>query len=126
MDGYEKSLLENVGRGDLADVNEGQMEQFFSDPATVQQLLDFLKLVQGRTGDVYSRSNAWRFSLELTELYPLRYLYHEGDVVYINLGVNCLVIGKNLQDAIKLSLKNTAEVFLLKNLRINIIFRYML
>ena len=83
LDGYEKSLLENVGRGDLADVNEGQMEQLFSEPATVQQLLDFLKLVQGRTGDVYSRSNAWRFSQELTELYPLRYLYHEGDVVYI-------------------------------------------
>ena len=82
-DGYEKSLLGNVGRGDLANVTEGQMEQFFSDPATVQQLLDFLKLVQDKTGDVYSRSNAWRFSQELTELYPLRYLYHEGDVVYI-------------------------------------------
>ncbi len=83
LDGYEKSLLENVGRGDLADVTEGQMEQLFSEPATVQQLLDFLKLVQGKTGDVYSRSNAWRFSQELTELYPLRHLYHEGDVVFI-------------------------------------------
>ncbi len=83
LDGYEKSLLDNVGRGDLADVSEGQMEQLFFEPATVQQLLDFLKLVQGKTGDVYSRSNAWRFSQELTELYPLRYLYHEGDVVYI-------------------------------------------
>lgn len=83
LDGYEKSLLGNVGRGDLADVTEGQMEQLFAEPATVQQLLDFLKLVQGKTGDVYSRSNAWRFSQELTELYPLRYLYHEGDVVYI-------------------------------------------
>ncbi|EOS49010.1 hypothetical protein C810_00111 [Lachnospiraceae bacterium A2] len=83
LDGYEKALLENVGRGDLADVTEGQMEQFFSDPATVQQLLDFLKLVQGQTTSVYSRSNAWRFSQELTELYPLRYVYHEGDEVYI-------------------------------------------
>ena len=83
LDGYEKSLLGNVGRGDLADVGEGQMEQLFSEPATVQQLLDFLKLVQGKTSDVYSRSNAWRFSQELTELYPLRYLYREGDVVYI-------------------------------------------
>ena len=83
LDGYEKALLENVGRGDLADVTEGQMEQYFSDPATVQQLLDFLKLVQGQTTSVYSRSNAWRFSQELTELYPLRYVYHEGDVVYI-------------------------------------------
>ena len=83
LDGYEKSLLENVGRGDLADVTEGQMEQFFSAPIVVQQLLDFLKLVQGKTGDVYSRSNAWRFSQELTELYPLRHLYHEGDMVYI-------------------------------------------
>ena len=83
LDGYEKSLLENVGRGDLADVSEGQMEQLFSEPATVQQLLDFLKLVQGKTSDVYSRSNAWRFSQELTELYPLRHLYHEGDMVYI-------------------------------------------
>ena len=83
LDGYEKSLLENVGRGDLADVTEGQMEQLFSEPATVQQLLEFLKLVQGKTSDVYSRSNAWRFSQELTELYPLRYFYHEGDVAYI-------------------------------------------
>ena len=83
LDGYEKSLLENVGRGDFADVTEGQMEQLISDPATVQQLLDFLKLVQSKTSDVYSRSNAWRFSQELTELYPLRYLYHEGDLVYI-------------------------------------------
>ena len=83
LDGYEKSLLENVGRGDFANVTEGQMEQLISDPATVQQLLDFLKLVQGKTSDVYSRSNAWRFSQELTELYPLRYLYHEGDLVYI-------------------------------------------
>ncbi|MEY8495730.1 DNA helicase, partial [Lachnospiraceae bacterium 29-91] len=83
LDGYEKSLLENVGRGDLADVTEGRMEQLFSEPATVQQLLEFLKLVQGKTSDVYSRSNAWRFSQELTELYPLHYLYHEGDVAYI-------------------------------------------
>ena len=30
-----------------------------------------------------SRSNAWKFSEELRELYPLRYLYKEGDVVYI-------------------------------------------
>ncbi|MDE6251430.1 MAG: DEAD/DEAH box helicase family protein [Lachnospiraceae bacterium] len=83
LDGYEKALLENVGRGDLADVTEGQMEQHLSDPTAVQQLLDFLKLVQGQTTSVYSRSNAYRFSQELTELYPLRYLYHEGDVVYI-------------------------------------------
>ena len=83
LDGYEKALLENVGRGDFADVTAEQMEQHLSDPATVQQLLDFLKLVQGKTSDVYSRSNAYRFSQELTELYPLHYLYHEGDVVYI-------------------------------------------
>ena len=36
-----------------------------------------------KTSDIYSRSNAWRFSQELLELYPLRYLYHEDDVVYI-------------------------------------------
>ena len=83
LDGYEKALLENVGRTDFADMTAEQMEQVFSDPAAVQQLLDFLKLVQGQTTSVYSRSNAWRFSQELTELYPLRYLYHEGDVVYI-------------------------------------------
>ena len=83
LDGYEKALLENVGRTDLADVTDVQMEQLISDPATVQQLLDFLKLVQGRTSDVYSRSNAYRFSQELTELYPLRHVFHEGDVVYI-------------------------------------------
>ena len=83
LDGYEKSLLENVNRNDLADMTTEQMEQHLSDPATVQQLIDFLALVQGKTSDVYSRSNAWRFSQELLELYPLRYLYHEDDVVYI-------------------------------------------
>jgi N12 class adenine-specific DNA methylase len=83
LDGYEKALLENMGRGNLADVTAEQMEQHLSDPAAVQQLLDFLKLVQGKTTSVYSRSNAYRFSQELTELYPLHYLYHEGDVVYI-------------------------------------------
>ena len=83
LDGYEKDLLEKVGRIDFADMTAEQMEQVFSEPAAVQQLLDFLKLVQGQTTSVYSRSNAWRFSQELTELYPLCYLYHEGDVVYI-------------------------------------------
>ena len=83
LDGYEKDLLEKVGRTDFADMTAEQMEQVFSEPAAVQQLLDFLKLVQGQTTSVYSRSNAWRFSQELTELYPLCYLYHEGDVVYI-------------------------------------------
>ncbi len=83
LDGYEKALLENVGRTDFADITAEQMEQAFSDPAAVQQLVDFLALVQGKTTSVYSRSNAWRFSQELTELYPLCYLYHEGDVVYI-------------------------------------------
>ena len=83
LDGYEKSLLENVGRGDLADVTEGQMKQLLSEPANVRQLLDFLKLVQGKTCDAYSRSNAYYFLQELTELYPPRYIYHEGDVVYI-------------------------------------------
>jgi N12 class adenine-specific DNA methylase len=83
LDGYEKALLENMGRGNLADVTAEQMEQHLSDPAAVQQLLNFLKLVQGQTTSVYSRSNAYRFSQELAEIYPLCYLYHEGDVVYI-------------------------------------------
>ncbi len=83
LDHYEKDLLENVERTDLADVTVEQMEHHLGDPSTVQQLIDFLALVQGKTADVYSRSNAWRFSQELMELYPLRYVYHEDDVVYI-------------------------------------------
>ena len=83
LDSYEKALLEKVGRTDLADVTAERMEQVLSDPAAVQQLIDFLSLVKGATTSVYSRSNAWRFSQELTELHPLCYLYHEGDVVYI-------------------------------------------
>ena len=83
LDRYEKDLLANVERTDLENVTAEQMEQHLSDPATVQQLIDFLKLVQGKTSDVYSRSNAWRFGQELLELHPLHYLYHEGDVVYI-------------------------------------------
>ena len=83
LDHYEKDLLENVERTDLADVTAEQMEHHLGDPSTVQQLIDFLALVQGKTADVYSRSNAWRFSQELMELYPLRYVYHEDNVVYI-------------------------------------------
>lgn len=83
LDGYEKGMLSDVERTDLADMTDAQMEQQLSDPATVQQLLDFLSLVQGKTSSVYSRSNAYRFSQELTELHPMHYLYHEGDVVYI-------------------------------------------
>ena len=83
LDGYEKALLSDVGRTDLADVTADQMEQVFSDPSAVQQLIDFLALVQRKTSDVYSRSNAWRFGQELQELHPLCYLYHEGDRVFI-------------------------------------------
>ncbi len=83
LDNYEKDMLENVERTDLADVTAEQMEHHLGDPSTVQQLIDFLALVQGKTADVYSRNNAWRFSQELMELYPLRYVYHEDDVVYI-------------------------------------------
>ena len=83
LDGSEKGLLSDVGRTDLADVTADQMERQLSDPATVQQLMDFLALVQRKTSDVYSRSNAWRFGQELMELHPLCYLYHEGDRVFI-------------------------------------------
>ena len=83
LDGYEKELLSDVERTDLADVTSEQMEQHLSNSATVQQLLDFLSLVQGKTADVYSRSNAYRFSQELKELHPMCYLYHEGDTVYV-------------------------------------------
>ena len=100
LDSYEKTLLENVGRTDFADMTAEQMEQAFSDPAAVQQLVDFLALVQGQTTSVYSRSNAWRFSQELTELYPLCYLYHEGDVVYI--GVDKYEISDFNENAVSL------------------------
>ena len=83
LDHYEKEMLKEVGRPDLADVSAKQMEQLLLEPATVQQLLDFLTKVQRQTVSVYSRSNAWRFSQELLELHPVRYLYHEGDMVYL-------------------------------------------
>nr|WP_243147881.1 MULTISPECIES: LPD25 domain-containing protein [unclassified Coprococcus] len=59
------------------------MEQQLSAPSTVQQLIDFLAQVQWKTTSVFSRSNGWKFTEELRELHPLRYLYNEGDVVYI-------------------------------------------
>ena len=83
LDGYEKGLLSEVGRTDFADMTSEQMETEIKNPAAVQQLLEFLSLVQGKTSDVYSRSNAYRFSQELMELHPVHYLFHEGDVVYI-------------------------------------------
>ena len=82
LDRYEKDLLSAVERSDLADVTAEQMEQHLSDPSTVQQLIDFLAQVQWKTTSVFSRSNGWKFTEELRELHPLRYLYNEGDVVY--------------------------------------------
>lgn len=83
LDRYEKDLLSVVGRSDLADITAEQMEQHLSAPSTVQQLIDFLAQVQWKTTSVFSRSNGWKFTEELRELHPLRYLYNEGDVVYI-------------------------------------------
>ena len=83
LDRYEKDLLSVVERSDLADVTAEQMEQHLSDPSTVQQLIDFLAQVQWKTTSVFSRSNGWKFTEKLRELHPLRYLYNEGDVVYI-------------------------------------------
>ena len=83
LDRYEKDLLSVVGRSDLADITAEQMEQHLSDPSTVQQLIDFLAQVQWKTTSVFSRSNGWKFTEELRELHLLRYLYNEGDVVYI-------------------------------------------
>lgn len=83
LDRYEKDLLSAVERSDLADVTAEQMEQHLSDHSTVQQLIDFLAQVQWKTTSVFSRSNGWKFTEELRELHPLRYLYNEGDVVYI-------------------------------------------
>ena len=83
LDRYEKDLLSVVGRSDLADITAEQMEQHLSAPLTVQQLIDFLAQVQWKTTSVFSRSNGWKFTEELRELHPLRYLYNEGDVVYI-------------------------------------------
>lgn len=83
LDRYEKDLLSVVGRSDLADITDEQMEQQLSDPSTVQQLIDFLAQVQWKTTSVFSRSNGWKFTEELRELPPFCYLYNEGDVVYI-------------------------------------------
>ena len=83
LDRYEKDPLSVVGRSDLADITAEQMEQHLSAPSTVQQLIDFLAQVQWKTTSVFSRSNGWKFTEELRELYPLCYLYNESDVVYI-------------------------------------------
>ncbi len=83
LDGYEKGLLSEIGRTDFADMTTEKMETELANPAAVQQLVDFLKSVQGKTSSVYSRSNAYRFSQELMELHPIHYLFHEDDVVYI-------------------------------------------
>lgn len=82
--GTKKTCYRNVERSALANVTAEQMEQHLSDPAAVQQLLDFLTQIQWKTTSVFSHRNAWKFSEELRELYPLRlYLYNEGDAVYI-------------------------------------------
>ena len=58
LDGYEKDLLSNVERSALADVTAEQMEQHLSDPAAVQQLLDFLTQIQWKTKDEFTATRA--------------------------------------------------------------------
>lgn len=84
MDGYEKGLLKNVDRTDLADVTADEMEKHLNEPETVQQLMDFLKAVQWGTSDVYYRGNSWYFRQELAELFPAEYICKVGDLVYMD------------------------------------------
>ncbi|MCD8216099.1 MAG: DUF3849 domain-containing protein [Clostridiales bacterium] len=84
LDGYEQGLLKEVSRTDLADISADEMEKHLGEPETVQQLLDFLKNVQGATSDVYSRSNAWYFRQELSQLHSMQYVCHTDDIVYID------------------------------------------
>ncbi|MCD8214413.1 MAG: DUF3849 domain-containing protein [Clostridiales bacterium] len=84
LDNYERNLLENVGRTDLANISADEMEKHLGEPETVQQLIDFLNDVQWKTPDVYSRGNSWHFRQELAELYPMRYICNLYDVVYID------------------------------------------
>lgn len=100
LDGYEKNILTEVERPDFADMTADQMEQQLSNPAAVQQLIDFLALVQGKTTDVFSRSNAWKFTEELKELHPMHYLFQEGDMVYI--GADKYEISDFNEDAVSL------------------------
>ena len=100
LDRYEKDLLDEVSRPDLADMTEAQMEQALSEPSTVQNLIDFLALVQRKTASVYSRSNGYRFSQELTELYPVRYVFHEDDRVF--LGADVYEVMAFSEDAVSL------------------------
>lgn len=83
---YEKNLLGNVERPDLSDVCPQELDQSLNEPATVQQLIDFLSLAKGKTSDVFIRNNTWQFEQELFELHPMRYLYQEGDVVIVGTG----------------------------------------
>ena len=83
LDQYEKDFLANVELTELADVTSEQMEQYLRAPETVQKLLTFLDFVRGRTMNIYSRGNAWRFSGELLALYPLHYKYQAEDIVYL-------------------------------------------
>ena len=78
-----KLCLKMWGVATFADVTEGRWSSIFSIPPPCSSSLISLNWCRARQAMLYSRSNAWRFSQELTELYPLRYLYHEGDVVYI-------------------------------------------
>ena len=76
-------MLKIGGPPGVDDAPPEKLDQLLGAPATVRRFLVSVAWVQGKPADVYSRSNAWRFSQELMELYPLRYVYHEDDVVYI-------------------------------------------
>ena len=83
LDGYERDILDEY---DLPELKENSLEtvrDYLQSPEKVTQLYGFLGAVKGRTSDVFSRANAWRFGLELKELYPWRYEYHLGDTVYL-------------------------------------------
>lgn len=83
LDGYERDILDEHGLTELKADSLEQIEAHLQSPEKVTQLMGFLSDVKGRTCDVFSRANAWRFGQELQELFPRRYEYHLGDTVYL-------------------------------------------
>ena len=85
LDRYEKDCFADHGLPELAEsVDMQQIDALLKNPRQTQQLMDALAAIQGGTTGVFSRSNAYRFGLELVELHPRHYVYQAGDSVYIN------------------------------------------
>lgn len=82
MEAYEKKII-SVEFSDINNITAERMEDELKNPISVQKLINGLDQIKWKTSNVFYRSNSYYFIQELKDIFPMKYLYNQGDIVYL-------------------------------------------